>query len=76
MSVGLRQGSEIITGNIMIDWRALDESGKVVEDERNFTVLQKWGKSVIEQSSQLWAFIKSILRSSWGTYATQRAQEK
>ena len=61
----------------MTDWRALGESGEVVvEDERNFTVLQKWVKSVIEQGSQLWAFIKSILRSGWGTYATQHAREK
>lgn len=61
----------------MIDWWALGESGKVVvEDEYNFTVLQKWGESVIEQGSQLRAFIKLILRSGWGAYATQRAREK
>ncbi|MFN0296564.1 NADH:flavin oxidoreductase/NADH oxidase family protein [Acinetobacter albensis] len=46
----------IITGNIMIDRRALGEPGNVViEDERDFAVLQKWAKSVTEQGSQLWA---------------------
>ena len=46
----------IITGNIMIDRRALGEPGNVViEDERDFAILQKWAKSVIEQGSQLWA---------------------
>ncbi|MEJ2899062.1 NADH:flavin oxidoreductase/NADH oxidase family protein [Acinetobacter sp. NS-4] len=46
----------IITGNIMIDRRALGEAGNVVvEDERDFAILQKWAKSVTEQGSQLWA---------------------
>lgn len=46
----------IITGNIMIDRRALGEPGNVViEDERDFVVLQKWAKTVTEQGSQLWA---------------------
>lgn len=37
----------IITGNIMIDRRALGEPGNVViEDERNFAVLQKWAKAL------------------------------
>ena len=46
----------IITGNIMIDRRALGEPGNVViEDERDFAILQKWAKSVTEQGSQLWA---------------------
>lgn len=46
----------IITGNIMIDRRALGEPGNVViEDERDFEILQKWAKSVTEQGSQLWA---------------------
>ena len=46
----------IITGNIMIDRRALGEPGIVViEDERDFAILQKWAKTVTQQGSQLWA---------------------
>ena len=46
----------IITGNIMIDRSALGEPGNVViEDERDFSILQKWAKTVTEQGSQLWA---------------------
>jgi len=46
----------IITGNIMIDRRALGEPGNVViEDERDFEILKKWAKTVTEQGSQLWA---------------------
>ena len=46
----------IITGNIMIDRRALGEPGNVViEDERDFAILQKWAKTVTQQGSQLWA---------------------
>lgn len=46
----------IISGNIMIDRRALGEAGNVVvEDERDFAILQKWAKSVTDQGSQLWA---------------------
>ena len=46
----------IISGNIMIDRRALGEVGNVVvEDERDFEILQKWAKTVTVQGSQLWA---------------------
>ena len=46
----------IITGNIMIDRRALGEPGNVViEDERDFAILQQWAKTVTKQGSQLWA---------------------
>ena len=46
----------IITGNIMIDRRALGEPGNIViEDERDFEILKKWAKTVTEQGSQLWA---------------------
>lgn len=46
----------IITGNIMIDRRALGEPGNVViEDERDFVILQQWATSVTDQGSQLWA---------------------
>ena len=51
----------IISGNIMIDRRAIGEPGNVViEDERNFAVLQKWAKSVTEQDSQLWAQLNHL----------------
>lgn len=46
----------------MIDRRALGEQGNVVEDERDFAVLQKWAKSVTEQGSQLWH--NSIIRGN------------
>lgn len=46
----------IITGNIMIDRRALGEPGNVViEDERDLAVLQQWADGVTTQGSQLWA---------------------
>lgn len=46
----------IITGNIMIDRHALGEPGNVViEDERDFAILQQWAKTVTKQGSQLWA---------------------
>lgn len=46
----------IITGNIMIDRRALGEPGNVViEDERDFAILQQWAKTVTKQRAQLWA---------------------
>ncbi len=46
----------IITGNIMIDRNALGEAGNVViEDERDFAILQQWASSVTKQGSQLWA---------------------
>ncbi|ENW05328.1 NADH:flavin oxidoreductase/NADH oxidase family protein [Acinetobacter beijerinckii] len=46
----------IITGNIMIDRRALGEPGNVViEDERDFLILHQWATTVTDQGSQLWA---------------------
>lgn len=46
----------IITGNIMIDRRALGEAGNVaIEDERDFSMLQQWAQGVTDQGSQLWA---------------------
>jgi 2,4-dienoyl-CoA reductase-like NADH-dependent reductase (Old Yellow Enzyme family) len=46
----------IITGNIMIDRRALGEAGNVaIEDERDFSMLQQWAQGVTGQGSQLWA---------------------
>ena len=34
------------------------------------------GKAPKPKESGLWAFIKSVLRSGWGTYATQRTRIK
>lgn len=46
----------IITGNIMIDRRALGEPGNVViEDERDLAILQQWASAVTNQGPQLWA---------------------
>lgn len=46
----------IITGNIMIDRRALGEPGNVViEDERDLPILKQWANSVTKHGSQLWA---------------------
>ena len=46
----------IITGNIMIDRRALGEPGNVaIEDERDLPILQDWAKAVTEQGSRLFA---------------------
>lgn len=46
----------IITGNIMIDRRALGESGNVViEDERDLDILEQWASAVTHQGCQLWA---------------------
>lgn len=46
----------IITGNIMIDRRALGEPGNVViEDERDLAILQQWTSAVTSQGSLLWA---------------------
>ena len=46
----------IITGNIMIDRRALGEAANVaIEDERDFSMLQQWAQGVTDQGSQLWA---------------------
>ena len=46
----------IITGNIMIDRRALGEAANVaIEDERDFSMLQQWAQGVTGQGSQLWA---------------------
>jgi 2,4-dienoyl-CoA reductase-like NADH-dependent reductase (Old Yellow Enzyme family) len=46
----------LITGNVMIDRRALGEPGNVViEDESDLALLQQWAKAVTEQGSALWA---------------------
>ena len=45
----------LITGNVMIDRRALGEPGNVViEDESDLTVLKQWATAVTEHGSTLW----------------------
>lgn len=46
----------IITGNIMIDRRALGEPGNVViEDEADLPVLQQWARAATSQGAAIWA---------------------
>ena len=45
----------LITGNVMIDRRALGEPGNVVvEDEADMAVLKQWAEVVTSQGSSLW----------------------
>ena len=45
----------LLTGNVMIDRRALGEPGNVViEDESDLTVLKQWATGVTEHGSTLW----------------------
>jgi 2,4-dienoyl-CoA reductase-like NADH-dependent reductase (Old Yellow Enzyme family) len=45
----------LITGNVMIDRRALGEPGNVViEDETDMTLLKQWAEVVTSQGSSLW----------------------
>ena len=46
----------IITGNVMIDRRALGEPGNVViEDEVDLPVLRQWAQAATEQEAAIWA---------------------
>lgn len=46
----------LITGNIMIDRRALGEPGNVaVEDERDLALLEKWARAATDQGTAIWA---------------------
>ena len=46
----------IITGNVMIDRRALGEPGNVaIEDESDLPVLRQWAQAVTSQGAALWA---------------------
>lgn len=46
----------IITGNVMIDRRALGEPGNVViEDESDLPVLKRWSQAATAQGADLWA---------------------
>ena len=46
----------IITGNVMIDRRALGEPGNVaIEDEADLPVLRQWAQAVTGQGAAIWA---------------------
>ena len=45
----------LITGNVMIDRRALGEPGNVViEDESDLPILQQWARAATEQGAAIW----------------------
>lgn len=45
----------IITGNVMIDRRAVAEPGNVViEDEADMVMLQRWARAATEQGTAIW----------------------
>ncbi|MFF2175997.1 NADH:flavin oxidoreductase/NADH oxidase family protein [Lysinibacillus sp. NPDC058147] len=45
----------LVTGNVMVDRRALGEPGNVViEDERDLEILKKWAKAGTKNDTQLW----------------------
>ncbi len=45
----------LITGNVMIDRRALGEPGNVaLEDESDLPLLQEWARSAIAHGTQIW----------------------
>ena len=45
----------LITGNVMIDRRALGEPGNVaIEDESDLVMLQQWAKAATEQGAAIW----------------------
>lgn len=44
-----------ITGNVMIDHRALGEPGNVIiEDEKHLSALQQWAKAATQNNTQCW----------------------
>ncbi|GAA6118402.1 NADH:flavin oxidoreductase/NADH oxidase family protein [Acidovorax sp. FG27] len=46
----------IVTGNVMIDRRALGEPGNVViEDDSDLPVLQQWAQAATDQGAAIWA---------------------
>lgn len=46
----------IITGNVMIDRRALGEPGNVViEDETDLPILRQWAKAATDKGAAIWA---------------------
>jgi 2,4-dienoyl-CoA reductase-like NADH-dependent reductase (Old Yellow Enzyme family) len=58
----------LVSGNVMVDRRALGEPGNlVVEDERDFAMLQAWAKAGTQESTQFWMQInhpgKQVMRT-------------
>ncbi len=46
----------LITGNVMIDRRALGEPGNVaIEDETDLPMLQRWARAATDQGAAIWA---------------------
>ncbi len=57
----------ILTGNIMIDQKAIAEPGNIlVEDKSHFEMLQKWADVVKDTDSHLWAQINHPGRQAIG----------
>ena len=57
----------IITGNIMIDHKAIAEPGNVlVEDKTNFSILKDWAKVVKDTGVHLWPQINHPGRQAFG----------
>ncbi len=55
----------LVTGNVMIDRRALGEPGNVVlEDERDLALFEKWARSAQASGSQCWMQINHPGRQS------------
>ncbi|HET8731724.1 MAG TPA: NADH:flavin oxidoreductase/NADH oxidase family protein [Moraxellaceae bacterium] len=58
----------LVTGNVMIDRRALGEPGNVVlEDDRDMTLLKAWARAGTQNGTQLWMQInhpgKQVMRA-------------
>src|SRR6266513_1728217 len=46
----------LITGNVMVDRRALGEPGNVaIEDERDLPLLRQWARAATDQGAEIWA---------------------
>ncbi|MEN8721240.1 MAG: NADH:flavin oxidoreductase/NADH oxidase family protein [Oceanococcaceae bacterium] len=55
----------LITGNVMIDRRALGEPGNVViEDDRDLPLLRRWAQAAQDQGSRIWMQINHPGRQS------------
>jgi len=62
----------IITGNIMIDQKAIAEPGNVlVEDKSDFELLQQWANVVKDTNQHLWAQINHPGRQAIGAINTE-----
>lgn len=62
----------LITGNVMVDRRALGETGNVVvEDERDLTALSEWARAAKRGGSRVWMQINHPGRQSPRTLSRQ-----